>query len=176
MATGMEKRRLLPLHRSMKPTTWSEALSKATWSGLIAAATTSVCVAWRGKRDSGSALAPINATSHIAWGPSAAKVEIVDAKHTLLGAAFNVGACVFWATFYERWFGRLAESGDVRTALIGSAAITSAAYITDYHVVPRRLTPGWEYRISPRSLATVYTVLALSLPLRSLLFRGWPRR
>jgi len=36
-------------------------------------------------------------------------------------------------------------------------------------LVPKRLTPGWESRISRRSLAAIYAVLALSLPLRGLL-------
>jgi hypothetical protein len=47
--------------------------------------------------------------------------------------------------------------------------VAAAAYVTDYHVVPKRLTPGWELRISPRSLLATYAVLALALPLRGLL-------
>lgn len=148
---------------------WSHALRNATQSGAIAAGTVSAAVAWAGARDSGSAVAPVNATSHIVWGESAGAVESVDAKHTLLGMALNAGACVFWATFYEKWFGRAAERGDVGTAMLGGAVVATAAYVTDYHVVPKRLTPGWEARISPRSLAAAYVVLALSLPLRGLL-------
>lgn len=159
-------------HRvSMQRPHWNEAVRRATRSGAIAAATTSACVAWAGARDSGNAIAPINATSHIAWGPSAATVGSVDARHTLVGAALNVGACIFWATFYEKWFGRAAARGAVGTALLGGAVVAAAAYVTDYHVVPRRLTPGWEYRVSRRSLGTVYAVLALSLPLWGLLRR-----
>jgi len=148
---------------------WSETLRNATQSGAIAAGTVSAAVAWAGIRDSGNAVAPVNATSHIVWGESAGAVDAVDAKHTLTGMALNAGACVFWATFYERWFGRAAERGDVGTALLGGAAVATAAYVTDYHLVPKRLTPGWEARISPRSLAAAYVVLALSLPLRGLL-------
>jgi hypothetical protein len=151
---------------------WDDALRNATRSGAIAAATVSTAVAVAGVRDSGSAVAPVNATSHIAWGESAAAFESVDAKHTLVGMVLNAGACVFWATFYEKWFGRAAERGDVGAALLGGAAVAAAAYVTDYHVVPKRLTPGWEARISPRSLAAAYVVLALSLPLRGLLKNG----
>lgn len=148
---------------------WDESLRSATLSGAVAAGATAMCAAVAGARDSGSAVAPINATSHIAWGESAGNVEQVDAKHTPLGVAFHLGGCLFWATFYERFFGRAAERGDVRTALLGGGAIATAAYFTDYHVVPKRLTPGWEYRLAPRSLAAAYAVLALSLPLRGLL-------
>ncbi|HET9694709.1 MAG TPA: hypothetical protein VFP48_09995 [Steroidobacteraceae bacterium] len=150
---------------------WGEALRSAAVSGAVAAGTVSAAVALAGARDSGSAIAPLNATSHIAWGESAGAVESIDAKHTLVGMALNAGACVFWATFYEKWFGRAAERGEVGTALLGGAAVAAAAYVTDYHVVPQRLTPGWEARISRRSLAVAYTVLALTLPLRGLLRR-----
>ena len=150
---------------------WRDALQNAALSGAVAAGTTSACVAVAGTRDSDSAVAPINATSHIVWGESAGANETVDARHTLLGMALNFGGCVFWATFFERYFGRAARRGDVATALLGGAAVAAAAYVTDYHVVPKRLTPGWESRISRRSLAATYVVLALSLPLAGLLRR-----
>lgn len=149
----------------------TDLLRSATVSGAISAATTSAYVAAAGARDTGSAIAPINATSHIAWGESAGDVETVDARHTLLGAALNLGACVFWAGFYERLFGRAADRGDVGTALLGGGLVAAAAYVTDYHLVPKRLTPGWESRITQTSLFGAYAVLALSLPLRGLLRR-----
>ena len=150
---------------------WPNAVRSAAMSGAIAAGATSAYVAAAGARDTGSAIAPINATSHIAWGETAGDVETFDARHTVLGAALNLGACMFWASFYERLFGRAADRGRVGTALLGSALVAAAAYVTDYHVVPKRLTPGWETRISQPSLFTAYAVLALSLPLRGLLRR-----
>lgn len=97
--------------------------------------------------------------------------ETIDASHTLLGVVLHAGACVVWATFYEKYFGRAAGRGEVATALLGGGVVAAAAYGTDYHIVPKRLTPGWEYRVSRSSLAAIYTVLALSLPLRGLLRR-----
>jgi hypothetical protein len=151
---------------------WSEALRNATLTGAVAACTTGASVTAAGKHDSGSAAAPLNATSHIAWGESAGRVETVDGKHTLVGSVIHLGACVFWATIYERLFGRAAERGHVTAALVGAGAIATAAYVTDYHVVPKRLTPGWEQRLSGGSLAAAYVVLALTLPLRGLLRRS----
>jgi hypothetical protein len=167
------RRGRLPLRRDVAALDqgWSAALHKAVQSGAFAAGATAACAALAGARDSGSAVAPINATSHIAWGESAGNVASVDAKHTLLGGVLHVGACVFWATFYEKYFARAAERGEVGKALFGGGVVAAAAYVTDYHIVPKRLTPGWEYRISRRSLAAVYTALALSLPLRGLLRR-----
>jgi len=152
-----------------RDSSWREALGHAVQSGAVAGLATFATVALAGRRDSGSAVAPLNATSHIVWGESAGRVEHVDAKHTAVGTALHAGACVFWAAFFEKWFGRAARRGDVRTALLGGATIAAAAYVTDYHVVPKRLTPGWESRISGRSLATTYAVLALALPIVGLL-------
>ena len=50
------------------------------------------------------------------------------------------------------------------------------AYFTDYHVVPDRLTPGFEKRLSPKSLRVVYSALALSLPIASLAEHYWSTR
>jgi hypothetical protein len=58
---------------------------------------------------------------------------------------------------------------------LGGAGVSALAYVTDYHVVPKRLTPGWEERVSNRSLALIYAVLALSFPVRGLL-RHWSRK
>ena len=119
-----------------------------------------------------TALGPWRKSRVPLWGESAGRVATIDAKHTLLGAVLHAGACVFWAMFYEKYFARATERGEIGTALLGGGVVAAAAYVTDYHVVPKRLTPGWEYRISRGSLAAIYTVLALSLPLRGLLRRN----
>jgi hypothetical protein len=46
--------------------------------------------------------------------------------------------------------------------------VSAAAYVTDYHVVPKRLTPGFELRVPRLALAGVYAALALGLSLRDL--------
>jgi hypothetical protein len=148
---------------------WNEAARDAVVSGSIVCVATAATAAACGVRDSGSAVAPINSTSHVVWGERAAAVEDVDLAHTGLGFAVNYGASAFWAGLYERWFGDAAERRDFGAAAAGAAAITALAYLTDYHVVPKRLTPGWEQRVRPSSLALIYGALALSLPLRGLL-------
>lgn len=151
---------------------WAGFARAAAISGLLAGAVTAVTVAIRGARESGSAVAPLNATSHVAWGEEAGEVETADIKHTALGAAIHTAAGVFWAAVYEKLFGRYAERGDYGTALAGGAVVAALAYVTDYHLVPKRLTPGWEQRVSGRSLALTYAALAASLPLRAVIKRG----
>src|SRR5690606_28233416 len=60
----------------------SQQVKVAAVSGLIAGAATAVVLMLRGARETGTALAPINATSHVAWGDEAAQTNAVDMKHT----------------------------------------------------------------------------------------------
>jgi hypothetical protein len=149
---------------------WAGTLQDALAAGSIVCAVTLAAVAARGLTDSGSAIAPINATSHVVYGPAAGNVDLPDIKHTVPGLAINAGACMFWATVYERLFGR-GNSGRAGRALFGGALVAALAYVVDYHLVPKRLTPGWEERVSSRSLAMIFGAMALSLPIRSMLER-----
>jgi len=45
------------------------------------------------------------------------------------------------------------------------------AFITDFHIVPKRLTPGFEHVLNPTSLRLVFVVLALALILAGFLRR-----
>lgn len=146
-------------------------LRDALVTGSIACVATLAAAALLGARERGSAVAPINANSHILWGEEAAQARKPDLKHTVPGIALNEGACVFWAAFYEKAFGGRAERGDVAAAVAGGGAIAALAYLVDYHLVSKRLTPGWELQLSGRGLAVMYAALALSLPLRGLLRR-----
>jgi hypothetical protein len=46
--------------------------------------------------------------------------------------------------------------------------VSALAYLTDYHVVPKRLTPGFELRLPGGALAAAYAALALGLSARDL--------
>ena len=146
-------------------------LRDALVTGSIACVATLAAAALCSAARKGSAVAPVNATSHVLWGEEAARALRPDAKHTLPGVAINEGASVFWAAIYEQVFGRRAERGEWGAALAGGAAIAALAYLVDYHLVSKRLTPGWEHHLDGRSLAAVYAALGLSLPLRGLLRR-----
>jgi hypothetical protein len=99
----------------------------------------------------------------------AAEHDEVSAKYTLAGATLNAAAITSWAAVYELGFGRAARRGNVSRALLGGVATAAVAYVVDYYVVPRRLTPGFEKRLSSTSMFAAYAALAASLPLASLL-------
>ncbi|WP_236873617.1 hypothetical protein [Burkholderia sp. PAMC 26561] len=50
-----------------------------------------------------------------------------------------------------------------------AAGITAAtAYVVDYHVVPERVTPGFEAHVPPRSFVPIYAALGAGLALVAL--------
>lgn len=136
-------------------------------TGAVATVATTSAVALLGKIEGGSAAAPINAVSHMLWGDKAANTEQWDARHTLAGAGLNAIAVTAWAGMHELLLQRNGKP-TVQRALLAGVATAAVAYVTDYHVVPKRFTPGFEKRLSRKALFGVYAVLALSLAAGSL--------
>jgi hypothetical protein len=139
--------------------TW---ISDTLTTGAVVTAATTTAVAVLGKLEGGSAVAPINAVSHILWGDEEDNTEEVDVQHTLAGAGLNAMAVTSWAGVFELFMPRN-EAPTVQRALLVGSATAAAAYITDYHVVPKRLTPGFEKKLSAPALFGVFATLALSL-------------
>ncbi|HJP83864.1 MAG TPA: hypothetical protein VJ835_10210 [Fimbriimonadaceae bacterium] len=124
---------------------------------------TSIAVSILGRDETGSAAAPLNATSHIVWGDEAAEHDEVDVKHTLLGTVLNAGAMASWSLLQE-WLLSKWVRKNPRVRSIAAGALTSTvAYAVDYFVVPKRLTPGFEKRLSKKSLFSTYVAFALAL-------------
>lgn len=147
--------------------TWiSDTLS----TGALATASTTAALAILGKLENDSAVSPINAVSHMLWGHKAAETEAVDAAHTLAGAGLNAAAVTAWAGMHELFMPRTG-SPTVQRALLSGAATAALAYATDYHIVPKRLAPGFEKRLSQPALLGVFATLAVALAAASL-YRG----
>ena len=126
--------------------------------GLLSHLAAAACS--RGERGR-SALA-MHAVSHIAWDDDPDSHDGRRARDWWVGAGLHHGASVFWATFFEAFFGKDAERSTA-SALVGGATIASAAYLTDYHVVSERFKPGFETHLSNGSLCAVYVALAIGL-------------
>jgi hypothetical protein len=144
----------------------AELLKRALVSGTLAAAAVTLVASLAAKRATGSSAAALNATSHFLWGEHAGREDAASVKYTGTGFIANYGASVFWALFYEALGGT--RSRKPTRALLDGALVSAAAYVTDYHVVPKRLTPGFEMRVPRAALACVYAALALGLSLRDL--------
>lgn len=154
-------------------------LKRAIGSGTISGLATAVATIVEGKRETGSYYAPLNATSHIIWGNEAARQDSPSLKYTLTGFLLNHSSTIFWALFYEKLFGRhsaergradgLTASTPLGKPILGAAAVTTAAYVVDYHLIPKRFTPGFEKRLPAKSLATIFVTLAIGLAARDLI-------
>jgi hypothetical protein len=131
---------------------------RALASGTVAGMTSAIAAALVGRYETASYAAPLNATSHVLWGEKATQQDDASLKYTLTGFLLNHAAAVFWAMAYEKLFAR--RKGIVAPVL-GAAAVTAGAYVTDYYLVPKRFTPGFEKRVSGRSMAMIYGALAL---------------
>lgn len=130
----------------------------ATAAAVTTTAATVVC----GALESGSPAAAVNAVSHIFWGDTAAQQNGVSAKFTANGVALNSAAMIPWATLHHLLFRSQAQRS--RPVALAQGAVTAGiAYVVDYHVVPNRLTPGFEKRLSNVSLAAIYASLAFAL-------------
>lgn len=154
------------------------AIKRALTSGTIAGLATAAATALAGKRDIGSYAAPLNATSHVVWGESAALQNKPSLKYTLTGFMLNHASAIFWAAIYEKFFGARSARSAARSLplrpLLGATVVTAGAYAFDYYLIPQRLTPGFEKRLSGRSLLAVFGVLALGLAARDLIGRNNP--
>lgn len=150
-------------------------LARALTSGSFAGLVTTAAISLAGERESGNAIAPINATSHVLWGDDeASRADAVDLKHTVPGLLINTGAGVFWALVHELVLERARPRNGMAAAASG-AAVAALAYVVDYHLIPRRLSPGWELRLSRRGVALGFATLGACLALAGLL-RSHSRR
>jgi hypothetical protein len=84
------------------------------------------------------------------------------------GLLINTGAGMFWALVQELLLAR-SHYRDRATAAATGAAVGALAYAVDYHLIPRRLTPGWELRLSRRGVALGFVALGVSLAVAGLL-------
>lgn len=151
-------------------------LTRALTSGTVSGIATSAVAALAGKRETASYAAPLNATSHILWGDEAARHDSASLKYTATGFLLNHLAAVMWAAVYEKWAGpKVARWCESRPSLaplapaMAGMAVSAGAYVTDYYLVPKRFTPGYEKRLTGRSMALIYAALALGLAAGTLL-------
>ena len=121
------------------------------------------------RRETGSGLAAVNAISHWAFGDDDARRDGFSWKHTITGALTQQAASVFWALVFERLLASRRRSPAIARLAGEAAAMSAVAMTVDYTITPRRLTPGYELRISKSSMLAVYVAFAAGLVAGSLL-------
>jgi len=139
--------------------TIASAIARTLLTSAATTAATTATLCLLSSRDTGHPAAALNATSHILWGEKARGHDQWDVRHTLTGALLNAGAMGLWSVV----LGFLPRPRSALGAVRNGTIVSALAYVTDYHVVPQRLTPGFEQRLSPKSIFSTYAVLAASL-------------
>jgi hypothetical protein len=143
------------------------ALRAALRTGLIAGAVASVvstlALALAGRRQARSAVAPTNAISHWLWRGEALAVDRPTLRHTVVGYAIHHLSSTFWAVLYAWLHGNRHDAQTVPKALAGATAAAALACFVDYKATPKRLTPGFEHRLSSGAMALVYGAFAVGL-------------
>ena len=140
-------------------------LLRALVSGSAGSLLSTLALAASGWRELGDPYAPLNGPSQWLFGRHAALKDGASIKHTLSGFVIHHAMSVFWAFFFERFRGR--HSAKVTDALLPAAATSAVACFVDYRLTPKRLTPGFERRLSRKSLALVYAAFAVGLAVAS---------
>jgi hypothetical protein len=144
----------------------TKVLNDSIATGAIATADTTAAASVCGRIEEGEPIAPLNAISHILYGDEAATHNEPSTKYTMPGILLNTAAITGWAAVHEIMFSARRPQS-LPAALAAGAATSALAYVTDYCLVPKRFTPGFEKRLSNKSLAGIYATLALSLGVAS---------
>jgi hypothetical protein len=139
---------------------------RAAITGSFAAMASAAALLWHGRRETGSAAAPVNAPSQWAWGREAITRDDVTWSHTGLGYAIHHGASIFWGLLFEVF--RRRAPRDVPGTVAAAVATTAVGNFVDFQLTPDRLTPGFEKRLSHRALFVTYAAFALGLAVGSL--------
>ena len=128
-------------------------------SGSLASIFSAAALALCGRAELDDPCAPLNGPSQWVWGRHAKYRNGFTLRHTLVGYAVHHAASIFWAAFYERLRARQAPHAQLEAA----AATSALAAFVDYRCTPRRFRPGFEKRLSRKSLVLVYGAFALGL-------------
>ncbi len=140
-----------------------EALIAGLSSGLLSA----LAVAWGSRACGHRAVAGLNAPSHWLWGDEALAASDLDLRHTGVGVATHVASALFWGGLYALMRGWHRRPTPLNAAT-DAITLTGVALVTDYLLVPKRLTPGFEAHLTPRRLGVVYLALSAGLLLGAL--------
>ena len=138
-------------------------------TGNLAGLASMAALAWQGRWENGSAVAPLNAPSHWLWGDRALRQDGPSWRYTAHGLLIHQASAVMWGVLYERFVARPRPGPALQ--LRDAVVATAAAATVDFVLTPRRFTPGFERRLSLPSLVLVYAGFAAGVAIGSRLVR-----
>jgi hypothetical protein len=155
-------------------------------SGSVASLLSALVAYLLSQRENRARFAAINAVSHWLHGPAAYGVDHASLRHTLPGLVIHHASSLLWGGLYElllrsvsdrdavegadRPTGRGRPGAADRWATAG--VVTAIGAFTDLRLVPPRLSPGFDHRLSKTGVALVYLGFACGLALAAESRRG----
>ena len=116
----------------------------------------------------------LNAPSHWIFGDKGIQQSRPSWRYTGTGQAIHHASSLLWGGLYEA---ALPPRPQGTARLVGTAFVAAALAATvDLRVVPWRLSPGFQTRVSPSGVGWTYAAFALGLVLGSLAMRSRPVR
>jgi len=155
---------------------WAQVLREGAIAGTVASLLSTAVLAAMGRRQSGSALAAVNAPGHWLWGDESLHQEQATWRHTATGVLTQHAASILWATLYAAVYGHRPEAKRLPQAVVGGIATSATAYVIDYTITPKRFTPGYEHRLDGRGMLAVYAALAAGFALGAMALPRGDRR
>jgi len=143
----------------------AQATARAVVSGSTASVLSTIALASCGARDCRSAFAPVNAVSHWLWRDAALHQQQPSLRYTLTGYVIHHSMSIFWGIAYEALLYPHRRGGPRWHPYAAGLGVAATACLVDLKATPRRLTPGFERRLSGRSLALVYAAFGIGLAL-----------
>lgn len=134
---------------------------KAALSGGTASVASALALALCGKLELDDPYAPLNGPSQWLFGIPAAFEGGFSLKHTVSGYLIHHAMSILWAFVFERLRAKPALA--TKETLLPAVATSALACLVDFQLTPDRLTPGFERRLSRKSLAIVYATFAIGL-------------
>jgi hypothetical protein len=150
------------------------ALHEGVVAGSVASILSTLALVLAGHRQNGACAAPVNAISHWLWDRRALREDGVDARHTATGYLIHHVASIWWATWHSLAWGGRPQAKRPAPALVGASVAAAVACFVDFKLTPKRLTPGFEHRLSTGALLGVYACFGLGLALASMAMRPAP--
>jgi hypothetical protein len=147
---------------------WRRAIAEGNEAGAVASLLSTAVLALASKKETGSAYACLNATSHWIWGDRAARHQEPSLSHTASGYVIHHAASCFWGVLFERLVGDQVDRMSPGGKLGAGMAAAAVACVVDYRVVPHRLSPGFELRLSKRAITAGYVAFGLGLALTAM--------
>lgn len=144
---------------------WPQALKDGTQAGSVASLLSAGVLSLASQGETGSPYTCLNATSHWVWGDRAAGHLEPSLRHTALGYLIHHGASCFWGVLYERALGERMDAFPAKAKIITGLGAAAFACVVDYRLVPQRLSPGFELRLSRPSITAGYLAFGLGLAL-----------